>query len=768
MTNKPDYQKCLKLLDSGFSLITVGDDKIPNFTWKKYQTEIMPVSEFELRYNYQSGIKLRDGSEMKPTTGIGIATGYNGLECIDIDLKVLNTITERDQFWKEYISILKDNIEYFESKFVIVKTRNFGYHILYRTSQPTGNKKIAVLKAHKEAIIESRGIGGYVWIYDQFLQGKSYQEIKEISIEDREILWSCSKLFNHIEDNDQDTRHNNLRTEHLPIDVTVWDDFNSRNTVWDLVRNEFTIVRKLSDKTVIRRLGATSPHSGYIFDNSKCMYLFSTGTIYPNEKLLTPFCVYTYQKFNGNFSEAAKQLYKDGYGSRIKPKDRIKTSIQPPKIKTDTFPIEVFPDSIQNYIIETQSTLNASIDYLGCSLLWALSLCVGNSIKVEVKKGWTEAAVLWIAIVGRAGIGKSHNINAMTYPLNDINIREIKRYNDQMKKYNEYRELSKKEQSLTEEVQEPRKSQFIVGDITLEALFDYHAQNKNGIGILRDELSGWIKDLNKYRQGSDLETYLSCWSNQQIILTRKTAKSSFVSNAFVPIIGGVQPSILSMHYTAENKDNGFIDRWLLCYPDLEVEKYNEREMNDQLIQWYKEYLIGFFDAIRNNIIQYDDHGNILSAYVRFDEQSKKEWVRIFNKITEMQNSEDENEYMKSILPKQKSYVARFALLLNLIHHYDGDLDPNYISKESILGAEKLSDYFIKMAKKNKFETMEQSELKDIIKRSGKITAKEKFSAIFYENPNFNKTKIAEQLNVSRVTINSWIKEINENNQKSVK
>ena len=208
-------------------------------------------------------------------------------------------------------------------------------------------------------------------------------------------------------------------------------------------------------------------------------------------------------------------------------------------------------------------------------------------------------------------------------------------------------------------------------------MFEHHESNKNAIGIFRDELSGWIKDLNKYRPGSDLETYLSCWSNQHIILNRKTSKGAYISNAFVPIIGGVQPSILSNHYTDENKDNGFIDRILICYPDINVSEYNHSEMNESLINWYDEYIIGLYDFIKNNCVIYDDYGNVKPNYIRFSEDAYIEWVRIFNKITAIENSDNENEYMKSILPKQKSYVIRFSLLLEVLDSYDKDFNSKF-------------------------------------------------------------------------------------------
>lgn len=744
---KAELSRCKKLISDGFSLITVSENKIPNIKWKKYQTDAMTEDEFDNFYNLPN------------TAGVGIITGHSDLEVIDVDLKVFATVPEREAFWKELTSFLKDNIYDFEQKFIIVKTRNAGYHIIYRCTKTTGNKKIAVLENMTEAVIESRGVGGYVWIYDNFVQGKGYNDVKYIDEEDRKILWHCCQTFNYEKESfDYDVKK--IEPEHYEADVKPWVDYNDKTDIWDLINSEFSIVKKLSNKIAIKRNGAKSPHSGYIFDNSRCMYLFSTGTIYPHEKLLTPFHVYTYQKFAGDFSRAAKQLYQDGYGSRVKremPK-KLKRE-KKPEIKTDEFPIEIFPENLQKYIVEVKETLNASYDYLGSALLWVISLCVGNAMKIEIKKGWIEAGVVWIAIVGRAGIGKSHNIDAMVQPLSDLNKREIRNFAEQVKKYNEYKDLTKKEKEFAPEVEEPIKSQFIVGDITLESFFDYHEQNPNGIGILRDELSGWIKDLNKYREGSDLETYLSCWSNQQIILTRKMAKSAYVPKAFVPIMGGVQPKILSQVFTPENKDNGFIDRWLLCYPDMEVERYNDNEMSSEILEWYSEYIKGLYDNIKNKWVKKDEYDNQVPHIARFEPEAKKEWIRIFNKITDLQNSESENEYMKSILPKQKSYVARFALLLNCLYHYDQNIDPNVVTLKSIQNAEKLSDYYIKMAKKNKMETMEDTEIRKAIKNSGKITAQEQFIAAYTQNPELNRSKMAENLNVSRTTIKNWIKQL---------
>ena len=100
--------------------------------------------------------------------------------------------------------------------------------------------------------------------------------------------------------------------------------------------------------------------------------------------------------------------------------------------------------------------------------------------------------------------------------------------------------------------------------------------------------------------------------------------------------------------------------------------------------------------------------------------------------------------------------------MNVLYSFHDDAEPHIISVRSILAAEKLSDYFIKMAKKNKFESLENAEINDIIKTSGKITAKDQFLTVYAADKDFNRTRLADKLNVSRVTILNWIKEVDKN------
>ena len=86
-----------QLLDFNLSLITIGDKKVPNYPWKKQQLE--PLSKDAFEKNYIS-------NDSNKTHGVGIVTGYSNLEVIDIDLKVLPSLKEQQDFWSEYIDFI--------------------------------------------------------------------------------------------------------------------------------------------------------------------------------------------------------------------------------------------------------------------------------------------------------------------------------------------------------------------------------------------------------------------------------------------------------------------------------------------------------------------------------------------------------------------------------------------------------------------------------------------------------------------------------------
>jgi hypothetical protein len=741
---------CNKLLQCGLSLLVSDKNKKPIHSWHELQNKPATKEQFEKYYN------LPDAGN------IGILTGYNNIEVIDIDLKIIPGLQEQQAFWNELRSFIADNIDDFDNKFVIYKTINNGYHIIYKCEEIAGNQKLAKLKGQKEAILETRGKGGYVVVYDKKISRNDYTNIQEISILDREVLISICKTYNYTgpEIETEPLKEEKHHKEYNEAKITPWNDFNAKNNIFDIVSSEFNIVRKLSDKYIIKRHGAKSPHSGYIYKNSNCMYLFTTGTIYPNEKLISPFIAYAIKNHGGNCKAAASKLYKDGYGSRVIKESKIsKKESYNIKDELTAFPIDIFPKDIQFFLIECSKKMNMNIDYQACSLLWLMSVIIGNAIKIKIRNGWEEKPILWMVLIGNTGVGKTPAIKNIIKPLLAKNIKEIRNFIKLNEKFEAFMNLTKEEKAFAEEIEKPQKKQFIVNEITQEALFELHEEVKNSIGVYKDELAGWINEMNKYRAGGDLEFWLSSWSATSVYQNRKTAKSSFIQNPFIPVLGGIQPTIFKSFCSEEKEDSGFIDRMLICYPDIQVEKYNENEVSDQLLEYYHEQIIRIFDEIQESI-KTDEDGEIVSYTATFTPSAKKLWVQYFDEITEIQNSENENEKLKSMYPKMKTYMARLALIINTLYAYEGNNNSlTDISEKSIKAAKKLIDYFINNAKKVKLDITNTKDLKVIIETNKGKNNNELIKVFFENDPDFNKSIAAQLLGISRQQIYRIIKDL---------
>ena len=730
-----------KLINKGFSLITADKNKRPLNSWKDAQTNATDVDTFKSQF-------LSKGSE-----GVcGLVTGFNDLEVMDVDLKVFSTAQEKKEWFGEYISFLQDNIMDFDDKFVIYKTKNEGYHILYKTKRVEGNLKVAKLKGHSQQVLETRGTGGYVVLYANSYNKRSYLDIDYISDSDREILFAVSRSYNFIDDVIVSVPKKEKNTT-PSVGLTPWDDYNNKVSVLDIIGNDFDVVRMLKDRAVIRRHGADSAHSGYVYNDSGLMYLFTSGTSFEAEKGYNAFAVYSQLMHNGDFTAASRDLYAQGYGDRQvieTPKEIIEEAVV---VSETDFPLDIFPAELQTYIKACNESLNNSIDYMACSLLFLTSIIIGNSLELEVKRGWKESANLWMSLVGRAGVGKTPSISSITFPLSRLNNIEIKKHIEDAQKYENYMNMNEKEKAMSSVVEKPRKTQFIVNDVTLEALVELHNENPNGIGVLKDELAGFFKDMNKYREGGDLEHWLSSWSGKEINLNRKTAKSSFVEKAFLPIMGGIQPSILDAFHTDENKDNGFLDRMLFTFPEIEIERYSDKEMSQQVLDWYESYINTFYQSTKRNI-KYSEGGTIEPITAKFTPEANAEWIRIFNEITDIQNGEDEAESMKSMLPKQKAYICRFALIINtLASHSDKSINKDVIEVESVLKAEKLSKYFVSMNKKLIVESVKRNKSKIVLDK--KRSSEENFRAVYKKNPNVTNKDMATLIGVSLSTIKRY-------------
>lgn len=292
--------------EQGLSVIPTDNTKRAILPWKEFQSHIITDEQIKIQFNHPK------------CSGIAVICGgvSGGLEVIDIDTKYDVSGNLWENYSREIAALLP--------KLYVVKTKSGGYHLYYRCEVIEGNQKLANRPATEaelkdnpnekvKVLIEIRGEGGYVIApptpgYER----QAEFNIPVISIDERDMLLSAARSFNEVIEEDRPQVSHSAGG----YQKTPWDDYNSRADVIALLeKHGWIVVEKKGPRILLRRPGQTDAYSSGDYHTELNLFkVFSTSTVFDINKGYKPFAVYAILEHNKDFSAAAKQLIRDGFG----------------------------------------------------------------------------------------------------------------------------------------------------------------------------------------------------------------------------------------------------------------------------------------------------------------------------------------------------------------------------------------------------------------------------------------------------------------------
>jgi hypothetical protein len=119
-----------------------------------------------------------------------------------------------------------------------------------------------------------------------------------------------------------------------------------------------------------------------------------------------------------------------------------------------------------------------------------------------------------------------------------------------------------------------------MSDTTTEALADI-AESNNKLLLSMDELAGWFKMMNQYREGRDLELWLQLYNAGPICVNRKTDNYRiWVPKTFISVTGTTQPEVAANEiFTEKLLVNGFSARILSARPPASIVRWSDKEVD---------------------------------------------------------------------------------------------------------------------------------------------------------------------------------------------
>jgi len=355
------------------------------------------------------------------------------------------------------------------------------------------------------------------------------------------------------------------------------------------------------------------------------------------------------------------------------------------------FPIHVFPSKLTETVENVSNAYGIDKSFLSASILFAYSIAIGNTHVLQLKRNQSEKAVLYLSFVARPSSNKSASLKFALAPIQELESKNWKEFQDLKAQYDLWKETPRKER-FVQHMDEPQLIQYLLIDSTMEATSMAHQTNKRGLAIHRDEIAGLFKDFNKYRNGSDLENFLSNWSGGPIKISRLSRAPIFISDAFISVAGTIQPTVLrEMTKDFLKSGAGFIDRFLFVYPKKQEKAlYTDNEANPELINLYRESLLKVLCLNHDE----DSFGNSKPIKVEFMEEARTKvffWLNEINKP----RVDSSTDLMAGIYGKFDIHFQRICLILHFIKWSYGLTEgKERISLETVNQALEIIDFFI--------------------------------------------------------------------------
>ncbi|WP_273721725.1 MULTISPECIES: YfjI family protein [unclassified Bartonella] len=377
-------------------------------------------------------------------------------------------------------------------------------------------------------------------------------------------------------------------------------------------------------------------------------------------------------------------LQQDGWGE-LKPIENALLPVEPFN------PLQL-PMPFMDYIYDVSERQQAPMDFIAVAALCGLAAVIGNGVRVAPKQydDWTIVPNLWGALIGQSSTYKTPAMKAALAPITCLQ----KQWYKEWLKQKEKQEIEERLKSLDKREKERQAnkalkkgecetarallfetlsqdnghdddiSRFIVNDVTVEKLGELLKENPRGLLMVRDELAGFLTNLERKEYQTDRAFYLTAFNgDDQFTYDRIERGTIFIPHVTLSIIGGIQPSRLIPLIQAIQRginDDGLLQRFqMLVWPDENQEwKLVDRPPNQEGWQKYE----GVFRSFRDKRLGSPEQPLIM----RFMPKAQEKFYEWLENLHREAKGGHFSESLQSHVLKMPKTIASLALIFELL------------------------------------------------------------------------------------------------------
>ena len=209
------------------------------------------------------------------------------------------------------------------------------------------------------------------------------------------------------------------------------------------------------------------------------------------------------------------------------------------------FDLDLLPEIFKPWIKDVSYRMGCPVDYVAVSAMVALSALVGKNGLIHPKKhdDWTVCPNMWGLNVGRPSWLKTPASQEGTKPLVRLEIEAKKDHETALavdaaqdfinkegrvlaekeaREHIKNKKFAKATQVLMEnpsDIPKPTRTRYMVSDPTIEKLGELLNENPNGLLLYRDEISGFLKTIDREDRANDRAFYTEAFNGLGVCRT---------------------------------------------------------------------------------------------------------------------------------------------------------------------------------------------------------------------------------------------------------
>jgi putative DNA primase/helicase len=208
-----------------------------------------------------------------------------------------------------------------------------------------------------------------------------------------------------------------------------------------------------------------------------------------------------------------------------------------------------------------------------------------------------------------------------------------------------------------------------VNDSTIEKLGELLAENPNGVLLYRDELSGFLRSLDREDRAGDRAKYLEMWDGKGELTYDRIGRGTVrIPSNTLSILGGIQPHIL-MAYVSEAVrggvgGDGLLQRFQLAvWPDVSrqwqnIDRWPDIEAKNEAFELFK-----YLDSLTPESVGADASEGI--PFLRFGADAQERFDAWRTELESKLRSDSEHPAFEAHLAKYRKLVPALALLIHV-------------------------------------------------------------------------------------------------------